>query len=174
MKLSDIHPLPQYFGRYMALCDNVSISEITDQSKAELTTIPLDLWEKIGDRVYAEGKWTLKSIIQHLIDTERIFIYRALSYARGETETMLSFDENVYADNAEVGHRSLQGLIAELSHTHESLRLLFESLPENKLDLICQGIAGEYTVGAVPFIMAGHQKWHFRVIEERYLPLLNQ
>ncbi len=55
MKLSDIHPLPQYFGRYMALCDNVSISEITDLSKAELNAIPLDLWEKIGDRVYAEG-----------------------------------------------------------------------------------------------------------------------
>lgn len=174
MKLSDIHPFPAYFGRYMELSDDVSYLDTFSAAGNDIRTIPLDLWKKVGDTVYAPGKWTIKSIIQHVIDTERIFMYRALCYARGEKEKVLPFDENAYADNAPVDHRTIENLLAELSHTHESAGYLFSSFPEKVLSNPCHGFAGDYMVGAVPFILLGHQRWHFRVIEERYLPLLSQ
>lgn len=172
MKLSHIHPLPAFFGRYMELSDDVIHTDAFRLATYDIRNIPFDVWNTIGDAVYAPGKWSIKSIVQHVIDTERIFIYRALCYARGEKEKVLGFDENAYADNAPVDHRSLEELLAELAHTHDSARYLFQSFPEKVLNNKCYGFAGEYIVGAVPFILLGHQRWHFRVIEERYLPLL--
>lgn len=172
MRLSDINPLPNYFSRYMELAGNIHHMEALQYLTADIDVAPVKQWELLGDHVYLPGKWTIKTIIQHIIDTERVFIYRALAYARGEKEKVLGFDENEYANQAPVADRTIQDLLHELNHTHESARLLFASLPDELLQNTCQGFAGEYIVGAVPFILLGHQRWHFSIIEERYLPIL--
>lgn len=172
MRLSDIDPLPNYFSRYMELAGDIHHFEALQSLSTDLDLAPVEQWELLGDHVYLPGKWTIKTILQHLIDTERVFIYRALSYARGEKGKVLGFDENEFADHASVSERTIQDLLYELNHTHESARLLFASLSEKILHNKCQGFAGEYIVGAVPFILLGHQRWHFSIIEERYFPLL--
>lgn len=171
MKRSDIHPLPQYFDQYILLCDDVDVMEALELQIQELKEAPWTLWKRIGNKTYADNKWTIPDILQHLIDTERIFQYRALCYARGEKAKVLTFDEDAYAKESGGGLRSLESLQEELFICHQSSWQLFHSLAPSTLNRMCQGFKGEYSVGSVGFILAGHQRWHFRVIEERYHPL---
>ncbi len=121
------------------------------------------------DYRYAEGKWTIKEIIQHIIDTERIFAYRALRISRNDTTPLPGFEENDFAKNTEGNLRSLQDLLTELSAVRHSNLLLFKSFSENQLKRV--GVASEnpISVRAIGFMLIGHQKHHQKVFEERYL-----
>lgn len=171
---SQLHPLPVYFDRYIELCDDVSVTEAIRISIEETDRFPVDRWELLGDRVYAPGKWTVKDILQHLVDTERIFAYRALAFARGETVPLPAFDENSYAASASVAHRSVRELVAELRTVHESFLQLFSSFTAE--DLARSGLCfkGDCSVAAIGYCIPGHQRWHIGVLEERYYPLLEQ
>jgi hypothetical protein len=168
MDKSQINPMPAYFDRYINLAENETIIKALETSKQELDDFPIERWAKVGDKVYAEGKWTIKQIFQHMIDTERVFTYRALCFARGETAQLPSFDENSYADNADVTHRNLVEIIEEFKIVKANTISLFRSFTDEML--LKNGIASSstYSVLAAGFIIAGHQRWHFRVIEERY------
>ena len=127
--------------------------------------IPMDKF----DYRYAEGKWTIKEIIQHIIDTERIFAYRALRISRNDSTPLPGFDENTFAQNTAGNARSLQDLLTELSAVRHSNLLLFKSFSEDQLKRV--GIASEnpISVRAIGFMLIGHQKQHQKVFEERYL-----
>ncbi|MFM9984261.1 MAG: DinB family protein [Flavobacteriales bacterium] len=171
MKRSEIN-LPEYFDRYIALTDDVAVMDSLLTSLVELQNAPLEVWKKIGDAVYAPGKWTVKDILQHLIDTERVFGYRALSFARGEKEVK-SYDEDAYARVARANQRSLEDLLEEAIAQRKSTIQLFSNFTSEMLARTGMGFKGEYSVHAIGFIFGGHQRWHFRVIEERYGPLIN-
>jgi uncharacterized damage-inducible protein DinB len=127
--------------------------------------IPMDKF----DYRYSDGKWTIKEIIQHIIDTERIFAYRALRISRNDTTPLAGFDENSYANNTIANTRSLQSLLTELSAVRHSNLLLFKSFSEDQLKRV--GVASEnpISVRAIGFILIGHQKHHQKVFEECYL-----
>lgn len=127
--------------------------------------IPMDKF----DYRYAEGKWTIKEIIQHIIDTERIFAYRALRISRNDTTPLAGFDENDFANNTEGNKRSLQDLLTELAAVRHANVLLFKSFSEDQLKRT--GIASEHSISvrAIGFILIGHQKQHQKVFAERYL-----
>lgn len=171
MKKEAINPMPAYFDRYINKTDDVTVSEAIAISLQELDAIPLEQWKAIGDRVYAPGKWTIKDIIQHIIDTDRIFTYRALAFARGEKGQVLSFDEEQYAREADTTTRTLEELIAELKLVRRSFQVLFESFSPEALLRSGRGFSGEYSVLSIGFMMPGHQRWHLDVIKEKYLPL---
>ncbi|MGA9638185.1 DinB family protein [Flavobacterium sp.] len=118
---------------------------------------------------YAEGKWTIKEIIQHIIDTERIFSYRALRISRNDQTPLPGFDENEYAENTEANNRHLQGLLTELSIVRQSTLALFKSFSEEQLKRIGVASNHEISVRAIGLIIIGHQKHHQQVFEERYL-----
>jgi hypothetical protein len=122
---------------------------------------------------YAPGKWTLKEVVGHLIDDERIFTYRALCIARGDTSPLESFDENVYVACANFEERTLANLLHEYSLVRAATIALFESLPSQTW-LRCGTVAG-YTasVRGLAFHIAGHELHHLRVLKERYWPLLS-
>ena len=169
MTKSDISPMPIYFDRYINMVDDVPLSQALQISLEELKQAPVETWRAIGDRVYAEGKWTIKQILQHLIDTERIFSYRALCFARGEKATLPSYEEEEYAQQADTTHRTLEELVAELESVRHALISLFNSFTPEMLQRTGIGFKGPYAVLAIGFILAGHQRWHSRIIEERYL-----
>jgi len=162
--------LPEYFDRYITQVDDVDVMEALDTSLKELARVPIEQWKFIGDGVYAPGKWTIKDILQHVIDTERVFSYRALSFARGEGKA-LPFNEELYGKNALATRRSLHDLIEEAILVRKSSILLFQNFDDSMLNQIGVGVKGEYSVHDIGFIIAGHQRWHFNVINERYLPL---
>lgn len=127
--------------------------------------IPMDKF----DYRYAEGKWTIKEIIQHIIDTERIFAYRALRISRNDLTPLPGFDENFFTNNTEGNSRSLQSLLTELSAVRYSNLLLFKSFSQEQLKRV--GVASDHAISvrAIGFILIGHQKQHQKVFEERYL-----
>lgn len=96
MKRSELYPMPAYFDKYILLADDIDMLEALQISLHELENIPLDLWKSLGNVVYAQGKWTIKDLMQHMIDTERIFSYRAVSFARGDKQVP-PYDEDEFA-----------------------------------------------------------------------------
>jgi uncharacterized damage-inducible protein DinB len=121
------------------------------------------------DYRYAEGKWTIKDIIQHIIDTERIFAYRALRFSRNDKTPLPSFEEDDYANNTESNKRSIQDLLTELSALRHSTLLFYKSLSEDQLKRLGTASGNQISVRALGFVMIGHQKHHQKVFEERYL-----
>lgn len=172
MKRSELNGLPEYFDRYILKCDDVTINEMFNISIAEIDNAPLDKWRALGDRTYAEGKWTVKEVLQHLIDTERVFAYRALAIARGETAKLPSFDEDSYAKHSEANRRSLEDIIAELRHSHQSMQMMYNSFTPEMLERKGMGWKGEYSVAHIAFTMGGHQRWHLDVLKERYYGII--
>ncbi|WP_293871710.1 DinB family protein [Flavobacterium sp.] len=159
-----------YFGNYISQVSNeytlVEELEISVHRLVKFVqNIPLDKF----DYRYDEGKWTIKDIIQHLIDAERIFAYRALRFARNDKTALSSFDENDYVVHANANKRSIQDLLTELLIVRQSSIALFKSF--NEVESLRIGIASDnpISVRALGFVIIGHQNHHQRVFEERYL-----
>lgn len=127
--------------------------------------IPMDKF----DYRYAEGKWTIKDIIQHVIDTERIFAYRALRISRNDTTPLPGFEENDYVENTKANERGIQDLLAEFSAVRYATLFLFKSFSEEQLKRIGTASGTAISVRAIGFIIIGHQKHHQNVFQERYL-----
>ena len=121
------------------------------------------------DYRYAEGKWTIKDIIQHLIDAERIFTYRALRFARNDKTNLSGFDENDYVDEANANDRTVMQLLTEMSAVRHATLLLFKSFTNEQLIRIGTSNNNLLSVRALGYIIIGHQNHHQRVFEERYL-----
>ena len=130
-----------------------------------LQNIPVEKW----NYRYAEGKWSIGEVIQHIIDAERILCNRALVIARKDTSTpLLSFDENHYGVAAKAANRSKEDIISELSAVQLSTLKLFESFDEEQLKTT--GTVNNYTidVNALGFVICGHTVHHLNIIKERY------
>ncbi|AEE52133.1 DinB family protein [Haliscomenobacter hydrossis] len=160
--------MPEFFDRYINQTDDVPMLTILERTQEELQNYDWDKLQALGDYVYAPGKWTVCDIVQHLIDTERILTYRALCIARGEAANLPGFEEDDYALHAQGNQRSLVDLKAELFTLRTSTLQLFRSF--NDVMLLQTGTANgkKLTPLALGFIVAGHQRHHFRVLEERY------
>ncbi|MFZ4622501.1 MAG: DinB family protein [Bacteroidota bacterium] len=172
MKRSEIVQMPEYFDRYINKTDDVDHMEALKISLREIDEMPLEKFRALGDKVYAPGKWTIKEILQHMIDTERVFTYRAVAFARGETGQVLSFDEDLYAKNSGANRRTLEELVEEMKLVRRSMIALYASFTNEMLQRSGNGFRGAYSVLSIAFIMAGHQRWTMDVIRERYLPLV--
>ena len=127
--------------------------------------IPMDKY----DYRYAEGKWTIKDILQHLIDSERVFAYRALRFARKDLTPLPGFEENDYANTADGSTRSIRDLLTEMAIVRESTLCLFRTFSDETLQLKGMASEREMSVRALGFIIIGHQNHHQRIFEERYL-----
>lgn len=172
MKKSHINTEPNYFDTYIHKIPDISWREALREYGPALYEKAADILLKMGDQVYDENKWTIKQILQHVIDTERIMLYRALCFARRESKALPGFDENEFALHASVGHRSLYNLLDEYKAVRQSGLFLLESLTEE--DMMAKGIAGnnELSPLAISFIIAGHAVHHMEVIRDRYFPLV--
>lgn len=176
MTKSDIKIMPEYFDRYIALADDhLNVVETLELSLQELNDAPLEIWIALGDQVYAEGKWTVRDTLQHYIDTERVFVYRILSIARGDKQKMLPYDENEFANNAGAIRRPMEEILEELKLIRKATIMMFKSFTDEMLMQNGHGYNGmQYGPLALGFMLAGHQRWHFKVLEEKYYLLLKK
>lgn len=127
--------------------------------------VPMDKFEYR----YAEGKWTIKEIIQHIIDAERIFAYRALRISRNDKTPLPGFDEDEYVKNTDSNSRNLQSLLSELAVVRQSTLSLFNSFSAEQLCRLGTASNNQISVRAIGFIIIGHQKHHQQIFLERYL-----
>ena len=131
---------------------------------AFLNSIP----EAKADYAYAEGKWTVKQLLQHMIDTERIFAFRALWIARNSKSPLTSFDENLFAAAADVQNRTIASLAEEMLTVRKTTEFLFNSFTGD--DMAKKGKLNDHivTVNALGYILVGHVTHHLQVYQERY------
>lgn len=167
-KPADDEFAPFYAG-YIKRAPDGDVVETMDSQLAETLSLLRSLPESMGDHSYAPGKWTIREIIGHLSDAERVFSYRALRFSRGDTAPLEAFDENQYVANGAFGKRTLDDLIGELQHLRKSSIHLFGGLTREAFSM--RGIASgkEITVRAIAFILPGHEAHHLDVLRTRYL-----
>lgn len=169
MPRPDLATVPQWYHKYIEqVAAEDALEAITGNGKTALLAlqaIPGEKW----DHRYAEGKWSIKEMIQHLIDAERIFAYRALCIARGEKASLPGFDENSYAEASKAGRRTKEELIDEFETARQSTRQLFACFDGEQLG--ATGIANNnsVSVNGIGFIIPGHVQHHLNILEERYL-----
>lgn len=164
-----VNEYSKFQATYIAALSSVELLEELEISLHDfirfIQNIPMDKF----DYRYAVGKWTIKDIIQHVIDTERIFSYRALRFSRNDATPLPGFEENDYANNTHANQRSIQDLLTELSAVRHATLLLFKSFSQEQLLKMGISSGSEVSVRAIGFIIIGHQKHHQKVFEERYL-----
>jgi len=172
MKKSDIYPMPEYFDRYINLVADVELLQAFDKSIEQLHAIDKDFFTKLDHKRYAPEKWTVKDIIQHVIDSERVFAYRALRFARNDKTLLPSFDENNFAQHTTANLRTINSLLEELTVLRKANRLMYESFDDTMLLRSGKVWKYELSVLAMGFNIIGHQIHHLKVIDERYAPLI--
>lgn len=171
MKPSQLLPgeYPAYQKNYIATVAEVDLIEELEISLHRFIRFVRDIPMDKFDYRYADGKWTIKEIIQHLIDSERVFAYRALAFARNDKTPLPGFDENAYADESFADSRHLTSLLNELSEVRHATVSLFKSFSAEVLLRIGHANGNPNSVRALGFAIIGHQNHHEHVYRERYL-----
>lgn len=159
---------PSFYAGYVASVRDGDIRDIGREGKDELATTLGGIAESRGGYRYAEGKWTIKTLIGHMIDAERIFSYRALRLARGDKTPLPGFEENAYAISARSDERAVADLVSEMLDVRTSTIRLFNSIPDDAWDQSAMVSVGEVTVRALAYITVGHARHHLTVLRERY------
>lgn len=163
------HDYASFYHNYVMYVLEDDVRLAFQQQAAFLDNFLSSIPESKANYAYAEGKWTVKQLLQHIIDAERIFTHRALWFARRSPAPLSGFDENEYADVADVSKRSVASLADELRAVRKSSEFLFNSFTDK--DLNTSGTANTHaiTVNALGFVTLGHFFHHKRILEERYL-----
>jgi uncharacterized damage-inducible protein DinB len=163
---------PPYAIMYMKLLpdDGLILKHLWDNftdAKELIYSLP----EEMLYHRYAEGKWSIKETLVHIIDDERIFAYRALRFARGEQQNLIGFDQDAYAALSQADERNLDNIFEEYEAVRRSTIALFNGLPEDSLTRMGKGTGtfNNATVGALAYHIAGHEQHHINLIKERYL-----
>src|SRR5262245_40642217 len=121
------------------------------------------------DYRYGEGKWTIREVLMHIIDTERVFSYRALAAVRVDTSPNYRMDEEQYAKNVDVSRRELWSLISEFKAVRASTERLYEHMTDAESERSCNIVTHPMTARAIGYFMIGHIRHHLRIVKERYL-----
>jgi predicted CopG family antitoxin len=158
-----------YYEGYIKLVSGQNILRKLKNQLNEVDDFLAEIPAEKHDYAYADGKWTIKEVVAHLIDTERVMAYRAMRFSRNDFTPLPGFDQDFYMQNVDVSKRSFSDLVDELLLMRQANLYFFKSLSEE--DYKKKGVASEreVSVGALLFIMAGHIEHHFRVLKEKYL-----
>ena len=161
-----------FYEKYVALVPGGDFLEILEGQHSELQRLLSPLSEEQAEFRYAAEKWSIKEVIGHINDAERIFAYRLLRTARGDRTPLAGFEQDPYIQSGNFGARKLSDLLEEFTSVRKASITLVRSLDEQAW--MRRGIASqkEVTALALAFIIAGHERHHRNILEERYLPAL--
>ncbi len=167
--LINLDTVPPFYKNYVKLIEETDVLQALRLSGARTQLMVHAIPAAKADYRYAEGKWTVREVLAHMIDAERMFAYRALRFARNDKTPLSGWDENEYAPYLNVSSRSLKKLGDELHHIRTSTIDLYESFSEEMLGR--KGVANnnEMSVLVLGFVTAGHEAHHRKVLMERYL-----
>lgn len=170
MRITDLQPTEYhpYFATYLGYIDDLSWRSSLDESEAQLLEYLTNVSEDRTNYAYAPGKWTIAQALQHIIDTERIFAYRALRIGRGDTTPLPGFEQNDYAAIANVTDRRFRDMIDEFRLVRASTTALFKSFTKEDLLRVGTMSGGPASVRALGFIISGHVYHHAKLYRERY------
>lgn len=159
-----------YYSRYIAkISDKTTLRKGFETGKNTV----INFFESIPDEKleyrYQPDKWSIKEVFQHLIDTERIFMYRCFRIARQDTTALTGFDQNIYVAPSNAHHKSIENLLSEFTINRANSISLLNSLSDEDLSFIGNSNGGDMSARAAAFTILGHDIWHMEVIEDKYL-----
>ena len=162
---------PPYAIMYIKLIPEGEVLQFMHDNFIAVKELIYNLPEKMLYHRYAEGKWSIKEVLVHIIDDERIFAYRALRFARGEQQNLIGFDQDAYALTSGADERDLDNIFEEYEAVRRSTIALFNGLPESSLTRMGKGTGtfNNATVRALAYHIAGHEQHHINLIKDRYL-----
>ncbi|MCK0130912.1 DinB family protein [Flavobacteriaceae bacterium F08102] len=161
---------PPYYEGYLQQADfTKSLVENLNQSKRQMIDFCNSIPKEKESYAYAQGKWTVKEVIQHCLDTERIFAYRALRFARNDQTQLAGYDEEQYGKEMCCNHRSLGQLVSEFERLRDSNIDLFESFSSEALKRAGVASGQRISVEAIGYILTGHLLHHMEIVQNRYL-----
>jgi len=158
-----------YYEGYVSLVPETDIIPVLENQIQELRSLIAAVPEERGGYAYAPGKWTIKELLSHLIDGERIFAYRALRISRGDETPIEGFDQDPYIEHSHANDRSFSSLVEEFDLTRRANMAMFRNMRD--ADWERSGTASDNAVStrAVAWIMAGHVRHHVNILKARYL-----
>ena len=157
------------YEAYVTKVPDGSLLEILEDQRRETQELLAGITEGRAMHRYALGKWSIKEVIGHVMDAERVFSYRALRFARGDQTPLSGFDEQVYAPAGTFDARALPDLAAELDAVRRATIALFAGLDSEALGRRGPANDKEVSVRALAYIIAGHERHHLGILRERYL-----
>jgi exoribonuclease II len=169
MNRPEIDEYAPYYNTYISLVQGDDVLNIIESQPQRLNSIFEGMDESRGIHQYSEGKWTIKELLSHIIDGERIFAYRVLRISRGDQTPIEGFEQDGYIENSNANGRSFSDLLKEFELTRQANMLMFRSMTPDAESRL--GTASENTVSvrALTYIMAGHVEHHIRILQDRYL-----
>tara|TARA_B100000795_G_C22550343_1_gene342273 strand:- start:132 stop:647 length:516 start_codon:yes stop_codon:yes gene_type:complete len=171
MKISELssNEYNPYFKTYFDKVNDLSLLDSIAEGKFETINFFKGIPKSKLDYRYEESKWTIKEILIHIIDTERVFNYRALQFARSENANLEGFDENEFVRNTDLNIRTIDSILEEYSIVRDASIVLFKNFSEDTLKRTGKVNNTSLSVRAAGFLICGHETHHIQVIEERYL-----
>ena len=160
---------PPYTINYISLVPDGDIVATLGKQLDDTLALIRSISESRGDFRYEEGKWSIKEVIGHIIDCERIFAYRALRFARGDETPLSGFEQDDYVRNGGFGKRTLSDLANEYEHVRQSTIALFSNLDEEAWVRLGTSNNNPASVRALAFMIAGHERHHIEILRSRYL-----
>jgi len=157
-----------YYGRYISLVPDSEILELLKTQVEETCKLLKSRPETDGNHRYAPGKWTVKEMLAHLVDSERVFAYRALRIARGDQTPMEGFEQDDWVRGGSFAQRSLADLIEEFRSVRAATLSLLKYLPEDAWTRTGTANKNTVSVRALAYIIAGHELHHRRILQEKY------
>ena len=171
MLVTDLKPAEydQYTHYYLQKVPAIPLHDVLQKSKRDVLAFFDSIPEQKHTFRYEEGKWTIKDILQHMVDVDRIFSYRALRFGRGDTVALPGFEVDDYSGPARANERDMASLLEEFETVRTGTQLLFNSLPPESLTHIGTASGSSISVRAIGFKLVGHDTHHCEVIKNRYL-----
>lgn len=158
-----------YYDTYICLVEDNNVKPILETQSAELRSMISPLREEKGTYRYGEDKWTIKEVLSHLIDAERIFAYRILRISRGDETPIEGFEQDGYIENSNANNRSFAELLNEFELQRQSNILLISNLSDDAAARMGTASGVPVSVRALVYISAGHVRHHLGILNERYL-----
>lgn len=169
MKRPESAEHPAYYTHYIGLVKGDNILKQLENQVIDIQAIISEIPEEKENYAYAAGKWTIKEVLGHIIDTERILAYRALRFARKDKTNLPGFDENEYVANSDYNNRTLYDIAHEFAIVRESNLALFKHFSDDALNQKGTANNNEASVRAILYMIAGHATHHLNVIKTKYL-----
>lgn len=169
MARPDLSVIPEGYKGYVTLAKDYDFLEALDIARNRMAELVLSLPEGKGEYRYGPNKWSIKEVLCHLIDAERIFTYRALRFARNDKTQLPGFEENDYAPEANAHGRTLAEIGEEATHVRQSTVDLFKSFTPEMLQRTGTANGKTLSVLHLGYTIAGHELHHYNILQERYL-----
>ena len=171
MEKSETKENPDFLEYVYKLNEGITLTEALKLSLKEINDIDIAQLNRIGLKTYQKDKWTVHKILQHLIDWERVWCFRAIIFARAEGTIPDGHDQEIMSKNSNADELSVEQLVNELRIVRQSTIMMFDSFNNKILETNCRFFEYEMPLFAIGLSITAHQIHHFNIIKERYIPL---